>query len=249
MLLSFREILHALQGFSFGNDGATRAFDLAREDPRLRDRYGRHSWGQSALLARRLVEAGVTFVTINHFEAEVDWWDDHYTIEANLKESVVTAPEQAVVEVLAVRKGDVMAPNQPVVRVLRAADLWVKAYVPETQLGKIRLGQEAIVTIDAYPERRFTEQLAFGVADFDAVAGIGSNLLAPDVELHGSIYLAIGLLLCVVWIAGDTLFGANCGSVLEPCWFQIFQEALSAALAAMSFLNWMPSNWILRAAA
>ena len=44
---------------------AREAFDLSREDPKLRDRYGRHRWGQSALLARRLVEAGVTFVTVN----------------------------------------------------------------------------------------------------------------------------------------------------------------------------------------
>ena len=61
------------------------AFDLRREPLPLQDRYGRNAWGQAALLARRLVEAGVTFVTINHFEAEVDWWDDHYTIEANLR--------------------------------------------------------------------------------------------------------------------------------------------------------------------
>ncbi len=61
------------------------AFDVQREPLPLQDRYGRNAWGQAALLARRLVEAGVTFVTINHFEAEVDWWDDHYTIEANLK--------------------------------------------------------------------------------------------------------------------------------------------------------------------
>ncbi|MBL8794642.1 MAG: DUF1501 domain-containing protein [Planctomycetia bacterium] len=61
------------------------AFDLQREPEPLQERYGRNAWGQAALLARRLVEAGVTFVTINHFEAEVDWWDDHYTIEANLK--------------------------------------------------------------------------------------------------------------------------------------------------------------------
>jgi hypothetical protein len=61
------------------------AFDLNREPITLQDRYGRHPWGQAALLARRLVEAGVTFVTINHFEAEVDWWDDHYTIEPNLR--------------------------------------------------------------------------------------------------------------------------------------------------------------------
>lgn len=43
---------------------ARRAFDLAEEDPKLRDRYGRHPWGQRALLARRLVEAGCGFVTM-----------------------------------------------------------------------------------------------------------------------------------------------------------------------------------------
>src|SRR5262249_38772343 len=49
-----------------------RAFDIHREDPRVRDRYGRDSWGQSALLARRLVEAGVTYVTVN-----MGGWDTH----------------------------------------------------------------------------------------------------------------------------------------------------------------------------
>ncbi|MCE9608583.1 MAG: DUF1501 domain-containing protein [Planctomycetia bacterium] len=64
---------------------AREAFDLSREPDTLRDRYGRHFWGQSALLARRLVEAGVTFVTINLYEAEVDWWDDHSVIETGLR--------------------------------------------------------------------------------------------------------------------------------------------------------------------
>ena len=64
---------------------ARQAFDLSQEPEKLRDRYGRHASGQGALLARRLVEAGTTFVTINLYEKDVDWWDDHYTIEANLR--------------------------------------------------------------------------------------------------------------------------------------------------------------------
>jgi multidrug resistance efflux pump len=76
-------------------------------------------------------------------------------MKANLAETVVRAPEKAVVEVLAVRKGDVVAPNQPVLRVLRADDLWIKVYVPETDLGKVRLGQAVGVTIDSYPGRNF----------------------------------------------------------------------------------------------
>jgi hypothetical protein len=54
---------------------ARLAFDISREDPRTRDRYGRHNWGQSTLLARRLVEAGVTFVNIH-----MGGWDDHSEI-------------------------------------------------------------------------------------------------------------------------------------------------------------------------
>jgi hypothetical protein len=65
--------------------GARAAFDLSREPEALRDAYGRHAYGQAALLARRLVEAGATFVVINLYEKNVDWWDDHYTIEKNLR--------------------------------------------------------------------------------------------------------------------------------------------------------------------
>jgi hypothetical protein len=67
------------------SDKVKEAFHVDREPAPLREKYGRHAWGKAALLARRLVEAGVTFVTINHYEAEIDWWDDHYTIEKNLR--------------------------------------------------------------------------------------------------------------------------------------------------------------------
>jgi hypothetical protein len=50
------------------------AFDIGRESDKLRERYGRHTFGQSALLARRLIEAGVTFVTVNCVP-----WDHHGT--------------------------------------------------------------------------------------------------------------------------------------------------------------------------
>jgi hypothetical protein len=52
------------------------AFDISAEPDSVRDRYGRHTFGQSALLARRLVEAGVTFVTVNCVP-----WDHHGTAD------------------------------------------------------------------------------------------------------------------------------------------------------------------------
>ena len=54
--------------------GVRKAFDLSHESASLRDEYGRHTFGQCALLARRLVEHGVTFVTVN-----TQPWDHHGT--------------------------------------------------------------------------------------------------------------------------------------------------------------------------
>jgi uncharacterized protein (DUF1501 family) len=59
---------------------ARRAFDLSQEDAATRDRYGRNTWGQQCLLARRLVEAGVELVTTTlagPLCGRVQNWDDH----------------------------------------------------------------------------------------------------------------------------------------------------------------------------
>ncbi|MBL9090603.1 MAG: DUF1501 domain-containing protein [Planctomycetaceae bacterium] len=62
------------------NPQTKEAFDLSREDARTRDRYGRNSWGQQLLLARRLVEAGVDVLTTSlsgPLCGRVNNWDDH----------------------------------------------------------------------------------------------------------------------------------------------------------------------------
>lgn len=63
--------------------GARSAFDLSKESDKTRDRYGRYSWGQSVLLARRLIEAGVRLVHVNWARDPGDnavdnpLWDTH----------------------------------------------------------------------------------------------------------------------------------------------------------------------------
>ncbi|MFN0054769.1 MAG: DUF1501 domain-containing protein [Planctomycetales bacterium] len=58
---------------------AKEAFDLGREPDPVRDRYGRNTFGQSCLLARRLIEGGVRCVTVNHFDTvfNLTCWDMH----------------------------------------------------------------------------------------------------------------------------------------------------------------------------
>jgi len=71
-------------------DRTREAFDLSKEDSKTRDLYGRHSWGQSTLLARRLVEAGTTFVSC-HFGG----WDHHWNLQSGM-DSYLPRVDQAV---------------------------------------------------------------------------------------------------------------------------------------------------------
>jgi hypothetical protein len=64
------------------SSAVAKAFDLGQEKPELRDAYGRHLWGQSCLLARRLAEAGVGVITIDAMAPKLGTplyfsWDDH----------------------------------------------------------------------------------------------------------------------------------------------------------------------------
>jgi hypothetical protein len=68
-----------------------RAFDINGEGPRLRDRYGRDSFGQCCLLARRLIEAGVTFVTVT-----INGWDTHSNNFESLRTNLLPSFDRGV---------------------------------------------------------------------------------------------------------------------------------------------------------
>ncbi len=67
---------------------AQRAFDLSEENDNVRQRYGSRTIGQSCLLARRLVERGVPFITVNN-----TGWDTHANLYTSLKEGYTGARE------------------------------------------------------------------------------------------------------------------------------------------------------------
>ncbi len=72
-----------------------KAFDIGSEDPRLRDRYGRTPLGQRMLLSRRLIEAGVRFVTVSDPS-----WDNHADCFNALRNSRMPPIDQALPELL-----------------------------------------------------------------------------------------------------------------------------------------------------
>jgi hypothetical protein len=90
------------------SDAVRKAFDLERESVQLRDRYGRNTLGQSLLLARRLVEAGVRFINVNDKIAngQLANWDSHENNFGRLKNDLLPPADQAfsaLIEDLSVR--------------------------------------------------------------------------------------------------------------------------------------------------
>ena len=82
-------------------------------------------------------------------------------IDVMRAERTVFAPEKCIVQTVSVRPGDIAAPNRPVALVLRADDLWVKAYISEIQMGLIKVGQKVEVTMDTFPNKHFSGEVIY----------------------------------------------------------------------------------------
>lgn len=129
---------------------ASEVFDLSREPDSVRDRYGRHSWGQSHLLARRLVEAGSRFVTTVNGPSIT--WDTHKDNFTQMKNRLVPPMERAYVallddlrerglldETLVIWMGDFG--RTPVINRDAGRDHWPQCYSMVLAGGGIRGGQ------------------------------------------------------------------------------------------------------------
>jgi hypothetical protein len=79
------------------SEATRRAFELGRDPVRLRERYGLHKYGQSLLLARRLVEAGVRLVTVywgGKVNNPLPYWDTHFNNNRRLKDELLPPFDQ-----------------------------------------------------------------------------------------------------------------------------------------------------------
>ncbi len=84
-------------------------------------------------------------------------------LDAHLAEMNIVAPTNCVLEVLSVKPGDVLAPNQPIATLLLTNHIWVRVFVPEPWLGHIKPGDAVKARVDAFPGKDFAgvvEQVA-----------------------------------------------------------------------------------------
>jgi len=87
------DVFHQKAAMLLQSGKAAEAFDLSKEPASVRERYGRNTWGQSHLLARRLVEAGTRFVTTVNGPSIT--WDTHKDNFNSLRNRLVPPMEQA----------------------------------------------------------------------------------------------------------------------------------------------------------
>lgn len=160
---------------------AAEAFDLSKEPDKVRERYGRHSWGQSHLLARRLVEAGTRFVTTVNGPSIT--WDTHKDNFNGLKNRLVPPMEQAYAALLddleerglldstlVVWMGEFG--RTPKINTDAGRDHWPGCYSVVLAGGGVRGGQV--------------------IGSSDATGAYPSELPVTPGDLHASIYSALG---------------------------------------------------------
>src|SRR5262245_8866204 len=158
-----------------------RAFDLSREPAKVRDRYGRHSWGQSHLLARRLVEAGVPFVTTVNGQSII--WDTHENNFNRMKDTLVPPMELAFSTLLddLSERGLLESTlvvwmtdfgRTPVINAKAGRDHWPQCYSMVLAGGGIRGGQV--------------------IGESDATGGEPANHPITPADIHATVLAALG---------------------------------------------------------
>ena len=81
--------------------------------------------------------------------------------QVNLSYTVLHAPSAGVVTVRQAELGEVVSPGSPVVTLADLDHIWLRAYIAETDLGRITWGQEANVTTDTFPEKQYHGRISF----------------------------------------------------------------------------------------
>jgi HlyD family secretion protein len=137
---SYRQKLALLQA-------GTRKEDLQAAEERYRQAAAQSQMMQSGYRKEDIAAAQAEFAEAQDQVAQLD---------AQLKEADLLAPANGVVEVVSVRPGDLVPAGRIVMTMLESSQLWVKVYVPETDLSSVRLNQQAQIEVDSPAGTKFT---------------------------------------------------------------------------------------------
>jgi HlyD family secretion protein len=146
----------ALRGALAQRDNAKQSLDELVNGERKEDIAQAAARAQEAQASAKLVVAGTRVEDLKAARASVDGAQGRLDqIRVMIDELLVRAPRPARVESLDLRPGDILAPNATAATLLEDDQLYVRIYVPETRIGRIKVGEEVPITVDSYPGRAF----------------------------------------------------------------------------------------------
>lgn len=182
----------ALQTAKAQRDAQQKVVEELRAGARPEQKAQAAARAQEAQAAANLVLAGTRVEDLRAAAAQVGAAQARVDqLDVMIDELTIRAPAAASVESLDLRPGDLLAPNAPAATVLEADQLYVRVYVPETQIGRIKIGDIVPITVDSWPDKSFK-----GKVEYINVKGEYSprNLQTADERADQVFAVRIGLI-------------------------------------------------------
>jgi len=139
-------------------DDASARLDMVKAQVESREHAVTAAQGRlrEASAVQRRTERGFREEDISSARADVTLEEGELEeAEARYAEREVRVPTAVVVEAMDIRPGDLLPPNAPLAKVLEADQLYVMVYVPQTEIGRVHIGDKAVVTVDSFPKKTF----------------------------------------------------------------------------------------------
>jgi HlyD family secretion protein len=158
-LIAAQEVDRARQAYEVATANEVTArerLDLVGVGPREHEVIAARAELRAARERVQLLKAGPRPDAVAAARAQVAQAEAAITLaRARLAEATIAAPIDGVVLRKNLEAGETANPGVPIVTLLDPGDIWLRAYVPETEIGRVRVGQPATITVDAYPGRGF----------------------------------------------------------------------------------------------
>ena len=158
-LVAAQEVDRARQAFEVAaaNEVSARErLDLVAVGPREHEVAAARAEVKAARDRVKLLRAGARPDAIAAARAQVAQAEASITLaRARLAEATIASPIDGVVLRKNAEAGETVNPGTPILTLLVPRELWLRAYVPEADIGRVRVGQTATITVDAYPGRGF----------------------------------------------------------------------------------------------
>ncbi len=141
---------------------AKQRLELQKIGPRIEQIHGAEAALKQAEAEYALIKAGPRKESIDQARAKVQVAGETVSqARQQLSYTKLTAPMNAVVLTTSAEAGEYLNPASPVLTLGRLDRPWLRAYIDETDLGRVKLGQQVVVTTDAFPDKTYSGRVSY----------------------------------------------------------------------------------------